>query len=320
MKDKPKILIYTAVGGGILEYCELPRLLHKSLRLHHDKASVDFAVICPDQHWSELNIDEIHLNPHGSNPVFDDTFPVKSEDPMFWAAANLTIQKFKIFHNYDIILYLDADIIICKPLDEIFDLVQTNKFHVRSEGDLYNSVKTFPHRLPEYRRNTETRVLKTLERDNIQTFNSGQFMFKPTNRIENALNKSHDNWVNEYIKHPPVSSDSGKIKIMLSEQPYLNEQFIFNNTAMLEYEALGNNVPGADNHPVNPTKVVLHNADGWQKAISESKRLCNKPWWKGHREYKLKRLPYLWHFTAQDWQTKLQRMRDCYKYIKPLYQ
>lgn len=312
MKDRPKILVYTAVGGSNLDYCELPRLLHKSLRLHHDKTSVDFAVICPDQHWNELNIDEIHLNLHGSNPVFDDEFPIKPEDPMFWAAAKFTIEKFKIFHDYDIILHLDADIIICKSLDVIFNSVQANKFHVRQEGDLYDPAKGLHSKLVK---TAETKVLKTLKCNNIQTFNSGQYMFKPTDRIKNILNTCHENWANDYIKY--ATRIRKKINVAIGEQPYLNDQFIFKNSDMLEYETFGINSPV--DRRVNPDRVILGGSYGWKNTISDCDKFCNEPWWPGELAFKLKRLPLLWHFTAGGWEDKLKCMRECYGYIKPLY-
>lgn len=306
---KKKVLVYTAVGGPNLKYCELVQLLHKSLRLHHSKNSVDFAVICSEKHWDQLDIDEIHLNPFDNTSDYYNEFQPHPDDCTLASANSLIIQKFDIFHDYDTIMFLDADIIVCKPLSELFDLVQPGLFHAKQEGDLYDLRKKL-HSVIVH--STSAEELEQLKSENIQTINAGTFMFQPSDEIENTLNDIHTAWLSNYmLTFDPDKEKTTKVGHGSSaEQVYLNDHLIFKQRHLLEYELFGR----------KPGKMHLGYAYGWRNAETGCERFCNEPWWKGEREYKLKCLPFLWHFIAGNWEEKLLAMRDCYKYIKPLYE
>jgi len=290
-------LIYTSLGGGNLDYCKLTKELYKSIRLHHSKDEIDFGVICDHEHWENLGINEMHLHPSKIGGI-DDDHPIisyltaKRNDQ---AAANkLLISEYDLFFNYKCIIHFDSDGILCKPLTALIDRVKENEFHVVEEGqfdNIFHSLLAAQNKLPK--------LPAEIADLNIKTFNSGQFLFKPSYEIKKIFRTVFRNWINQ--RHVTKFPANG-------EQAPLNDELIYKHYKMLRYLDRG-------------TEVSLGNFKGIENISGKLNKFKSANWFPGIKEYVLPQLPIFWHFLggSHSMQEKLNIMKECSEFICDIY-
>lgn len=290
-------LIYTSLGGNNLDYCDLTKLLYESVRFHHSKDDVDFGVICDHEHWDKLNINEIHLHPSRIQNM-DDGHPIvsfltaKRNDQ---AAANkLLIPEFDIYSNYKYIIHFDSDGVLCKPLTELITRVQQDEFHVVEEGQFdnaFHSLLAAQNQLPE--------LPGDAAKLNIKTFNSGQFMFRPCDKIRKIFRTVFKKWVDQ--RHVTKFPANG-------EQAPLNDEFIYKHYQMLRYMNRG-------------SEISLGNFKGVDTITAKLNKFKSAKWFPGVAEYITPQLPVYWHFLggSHSMQSKLNTMTECFDFIKYIY-
>lgn len=181
-----KTLIYFTIGGDpkyveLLEFC-LKTLHEKNPDLN---SWADIMVMCDEnykQYIQDLKIDYIYLTE-------------KTTNPMQISMKKVEIFKFLEKHDhYEKILYLDCDLIIMKSLKDIFNIEMKN--------DILYVVPEFDYKLNYYSFHSGSRVYtpeqhRFLQKNNIQGFNCGQFLFLNTPQMkqhfQNVLDMMNSN-------------------------------------------------------------------------------------------------------------------------------
>lgn len=120
-------------------------------------------------------------------------------DPVEASMRKLKIYEYKNIDQYKNILFLDLDILVIGDLSKVFEeRTLPNVFYVTTEKFSHDMHKLVFYRLVEYSKNELERFVK----NDIFTFNAGQFFFKNTSTMKNHflnLNKMVKNWEGEYF-------------------------------------------------------------------------------------------------------------------------
>lgn len=169
-----KTLVYYTIGGAP-EYCNLLRFSIFSLYSNDDnKESVDIMVMC-DVNYSKvlekekLPIKYIHITRDNDTPVHA-------------SMRKTEIFDFKYVKDYQHVLYLDCDITINGTIKSIMQNVQRdNAVYVVPEGKSIDDHKKFWY-CPADKEIADSQLQIYRERG-INTFNAGQFAFKPSEEV-----------------------------------------------------------------------------------------------------------------------------------------
>ncbi len=170
-----KVLVYYTIGGAP-EYCNLLRFSIFSLYSNDEnKESVDIMVMC-DVNYSQvlakenLPIKYIHITRNNDSPVHA-------------SMRKTEIFDFKQVYDYQSVLYLDCDITVNGPIASIMEKVQCdNVVYVVPEGKNVEDHKKFWY-CPADKEIPEAQ-LQIYQSNGIQTFNAGQFAFRPSEQVK----------------------------------------------------------------------------------------------------------------------------------------
>lgn len=122
-----------------------------------------------------------------------------TSDPVEASMRKLKIYEYKKIDHYKNILFLDLDILVIGDLSKVFEeRTLPNILYVTTEKFSHDMHKLVFYRLVEYSKTELERFVK----NDIFTFNAGQFFFKNTSTMKNHfinLNKLVKNWEGEYF-------------------------------------------------------------------------------------------------------------------------
>lgn len=178
-----KKLVYYTLGYSN-KYLEITKLSIQSL-LHYNK-DIDIIVLIDEQYYNEANI--LYKNLTDRITIISTE---NSKSPPEASMRKLQIFKYNI-QSYDVVLYIDSDILIDCCLDEYFNKINnTDKLCVGTESTDLNLHTHMYWSLSNY---TEFN-LNYFRENNIHIFNAGLFGFKPTN-----IMKTHFTAVQGIIK------------------------------------------------------------------------------------------------------------------------
>lgn len=167
-------LIYYVIGG----HPDYVRLLECSLETVKNHAKCDILVMCDASYVpyiSSLPINYIHVTPDNI-------------DHIHASMRKTEIFKFKHIDMYDKVLYLDCDVIIDGPLDNVFHTITNpNKLYVVSDRfqftSQYFSCLDQPYTKDE---------LAMFDKNGLRAFNAGQFGFCTSNQMREHFQKVCD--------------------------------------------------------------------------------------------------------------------------------
>lgn len=235
------------VVGGQPEYSNLLRTSIASLRAHHDPTEVDIAVLC-DEAYAPC-IDDLR----SSGIVVAHTAPNNS------CPVSSSMRKIDVFNalpsvvKYDVVLFLDCDIVVLGPLNPIFNGIKRPDmlYTCREHGPDHHTHIFWS--LGSYTREQ----LQTFVDKDIGVFNCGQYAFVPSHEM-----KRHFDVVRSLI-----ASHKGRF---FYEQSFMN--YHFNGTQAIDDTVLTPHVHlHALTTPAPPTTLIVHFANAsvpWQVKLA----------------------------------------------------
>jgi lipopolysaccharide biosynthesis glycosyltransferase len=171
-----KCLIYTLVNFRVEYYTKIFKVFAECLALYSDTSAFELCVIT--ERNTLATIKEI------LNKDFPTTFYILI--PKDKTLDKALLRKFDItehprYLEFDKILFLDTDILVQDNIMKLFKAVETlpNKLYVVQEGDLEEKYW--------YHGAYKPGDIAQLRKENIQSFNSGIFLFKPSETMRNHL-------------------------------------------------------------------------------------------------------------------------------------
>lgn len=196
-----KRCVYYVVGGDPC-YVALLELSIKSVRRYHAK-DVDVVIMCDAAYAPHVRVDGVRTVETPPNHGLD-TSMRKIDLP-------------ECLKEYDAVLYLDCDIIVCAPLDPLFDaIVDPTKLYTCREGGPHNHAHIYWSLLVH-----PPDALETFVRNDVGVFNAGQFGFVPSGAMYNhfaniaRLMKTHvgpyfveQSFMNHYFASRPECVDA----------------------------------------------------------------------------------------------------------------
>lgn len=169
-------LIYFVIGGNP-DYVQLLRYCIHTIRCFPENNVYDILVMCDESYVKNLEglpINYIYVTQTNHNHVQA-------------SMRKVEIFDFPKIHEYDRVLYLDCDIVICGPLRPVFDKLQNmEKLYVVPEHTYMEA-----HSLVYYHRMDRpyTReLLDTFAKEKIYVFNAGQFGFRVSEATRTYFN------------------------------------------------------------------------------------------------------------------------------------
>jgi len=166
-------LIYFVVGGE-RDYSKLLLYCINTIRCYQDNDDYDIMVMCDEEYANvirEFPIQYIHITPH--NPSVIHVSMRKTE-----------IFSFTHIHEYEKVLYLDCDIVVCGSLKYMMELVKFDDIlYVVPESNDHTCSFFQMHDKPY-----DTKTLDEFSKKNIYAFNCGQFAFKVSKKMEQHFN------------------------------------------------------------------------------------------------------------------------------------
>lgn len=149
-----------SIGGSDPEYQSLVNFSIATLRSTNEQTNVHVIVLCDDRH-DVIGADQRIVLDHST--AYEASF---RKTALFELVPHL--------HDYDAVLFLDADIVVTSSLQPLFDAIKADPhaLHVVHEGmhdDIYHSHAPYS---PEQ--------LDHMARHDIQPFNAGQWGMVPT--------------------------------------------------------------------------------------------------------------------------------------------
>jgi hypothetical protein len=177
-----KYLVYFVIGGHP-DYSLLLESCVKSIRAFPENDDIDILVMCNEnysQYIKHLPV-KIHIR-----DTKDDVISI------IW--SRFDIFSVSNIREYEVVLYLDSDIIVTGDLHPLFQKVtKSNILYIKPEYEGDN-VGIF-HKEIYYSRvdkpYTEEQV-KHFNDNNIYVFNSGTFLFKPSSEFEKDFNELYN--------------------------------------------------------------------------------------------------------------------------------
>lgn len=187
-----KNLIYFTCFGNI-EYLKLLELLLRGLK-KQPYQNFDLLFIA-----DKKTADQIKKFKILKKYTVDYFIMPATDDPVEASMRKIKIYDYKKIDEYKSILFLDLDILVIGDLSKVFEeRVLPNVLYVSTEKFSHEMHKMIFYRLVEYSKNELERFIK----NDIFTFNAGQFFFKNTSTMKNHfinLNKMIKNWEGEYF-------------------------------------------------------------------------------------------------------------------------
>lgn len=232
----PKYLVYLTVGFHP-DFARLTELCVRSIRENNDMSLIDICVMCDESYAPLVAPLDTNLHITGQNPT----------------AVCASMRKLEVFdlpniYDYDQVLFLDSDIVVCGNLVPIFEEAAAagNHFFHGYEED-YND----PHRAPWFSLYTydETEI-RALDAAGIRGMNAGQFLFAPT-----AQMKGHFDAIREMVRTHKghYHYEQSFVNVYFNRRPHLTERQVLQKYVRI--------YPTYDRY--EPGKVIVHfNGDG----------------------------------------------------------
>ena len=174
--------------GGDRDYAKLLLYCINTIRSYKENDEFDVMVMCDEGYVDVIRgfpIQHIHITPHNPSVVH-----VSMRKTEIFSFANI--------NEYEKVLYLDCDIVVCGPLEPMMEVVKCDDvlYVVPESSDIMQHTCAF------FQMQDKPYDLKTLNEfatKNIYTFNCGQFAFKVTDamvihfkEIANQIHTSYD--------------------------------------------------------------------------------------------------------------------------------
>ena len=177
-----KKLVYYTLGYSN-KYLEITKLSIQSL-LYHNK-DLDIIVLIDDQFYNEASFLQ------SLDPKIQIISTPNSSSPHEASMRKINIFDYNI-QSYDVVMYIDSDILIDCSLEDIYNkITTTDKLCVGTETSEIDAHKAIYWSLNNY---TQSH-LEYFKENNIYPFNAGLFGFKPTNQM-----KTHFTAIKSIIK------------------------------------------------------------------------------------------------------------------------
>jgi lipopolysaccharide biosynthesis glycosyltransferase len=174
--------------GGSLEYISLLDIFLKSA-LFSNLENIDILILCEKDYWPKIKktIDFIELTHHPINtPIIkkESKQVLVGNDSVYLDYQNMaySIQKLLIYtypdlSNYEKVLYIDIDSVICKNINHLFDKITDKKcLHICSDTKDFSK-----HNLLYYGSgNYSQEILDKYQKNNILPFSGGIFGMIPS--------------------------------------------------------------------------------------------------------------------------------------------
>lgn len=205
-------LVYFTVGGDP-EYAALLSYCINTIRCHADnRARYAILVLCDEAyapHVRGLPVDFLVL-----------TEP--NADAAAASARKLDVFRFPRLREFEAVLYLDCDVVVCGSLAPLFAAVRAAAAAGAADGSepLLHAVPESrdpgAHRLARFfaSRPYDDATLAAFAREGVLAFNCGQFAFRPTPAVERAFAAVREDMAAAYDR-----------TLHLYEQPFVNRHF-----------------------------------------------------------------------------------------------
>ena len=183
--------------------------------------NVELGVICAEDCFEHIEAEVIHIE--------------SSTKTGYDAAVNrLTILDYPQAWDYDVVLYLDSDIIVTGDLTARMDCARRGYLHVASEGRFTSKLWNIRHH--------SKRAINRFTRKGLKNFNSGQFLFKPEKNIRKLF-------------HQAVFS-SYRNKGNCLEQGHMNDVFLYKGRLCYDLGDCTVLKAAADKHKWKPNAII----------------------------------------------------------------
>ena len=228
-------LLYVLINFRTQYYLSMFKTFLKSLTLYSDLKQLDFLVIC-DKNTKQKVKTMKDLNKF--NKVYYHIVP-DEPDLQHALTRKFDIADFSGFMNYKKILYLDIDIIVQGNIIDVIESVpvRANTLYATKEGDIEGRYWY----LDMYKQSN----IKSMRDNNINSFNSGFYMFKPNQKMKKHL---------ENVKKIAVNY-SGQQHFY--DQSFFNYYFNIHRLANTDYMS-DVYIMFPDSTKYYPEKVILH--------------------------------------------------------------
>lgn len=258
MKD----LIYFVIGGNP-DYVNLLRYCIHTIRCFPENDVYDILVMCDESYVSHLRglpIKYIYVTPFNENHVQA-------------SMRKVEIFDFSKIHEYDRVLYLDCDIVICGPLHTVFEKITDEEkvYVVPERKDIESHTLIYYHRVDKPYTQDE---LYAFARENVYVFNAGQFGFRvseTTRKIFTDISEEKKKYYNPHIH--------------FYEQCFMNDYM--NRRRLCRYDIESFVQLDANVHSASNQRIVIHFCNA---TIPYSEKLINM---KNFHEHFWKDYPFL---------------------------
>jgi hypothetical protein len=213
----------------------------ESLHTFSDVHTFDLAIICDFNAKKDIKNNAL-LKDFNS---FYINVPIDKE-LKFALLRKFDIIKFKKFNDYSKIMYIDIDIIVQGNILDVFNKVtniKNNTLYATKEGDLEGKFW--------YMNNTyKNGNIEKMRTENIHSFNSGMFLFKPSDEMKTHF-KNVKKFALDFYKNQQEKSNS------FFDQSHLNYYFNINRLSNTNYmNDIYQMFP--DTNKYYPKKILLH--------------------------------------------------------------
>lgn len=161
-----KGLIYFVIGGNP-EYSKLLKYCINTIRCYPENDKYDILVMCDESYLpnvKNLSVSHIAVTKNNISHIHA-------------SIRKVEIFEFNLIDQYDKVLFLDCDIVVCGSLDPIFDAITNPELlYVKNESTSTSDFTEYPFFKREDKPYTEL-LMQIFEEKKIYPFNAGQFGF-----------------------------------------------------------------------------------------------------------------------------------------------
>lgn len=181
-----KYLLYILVNFKTDYYLEMFKLFLKSVVTFGNVSALDLLIICDNGTHDKINsLRSISSNLKQFSNVFFHHIP-KDNNLQHALMRKFSVIEFEGYMNYQKIMYLDIDVLVRDDIIKVFDKVpvRNNTLYATKEGEIdekYWYLNTY--------KNSNIQKLKA---DGVKGFNTGLFMFKPSEAMKTHFQNVRD--------------------------------------------------------------------------------------------------------------------------------
>ena len=234
--QKPKYLVYLTTGFHP-HFAKLTELCVNSIRDNNDMSQLDICIMCDKNYTYLVERLNTKLFITDNNPT-----------PVLAAMRKLEIFDLPGIDEYDQVMFLDSDIVVCGNLVPLFEeAAAVGKDRICAFEEDYKD----PHRAPWFSMFTyEESQIQAMDAAGIRGINTGQFIFAPTPEM-----RGHFDAIRELARnhHGHSHYEQSYVNVYFNLRPDLTERQMLQKHVRI--------YPQFDCY--DPSKVIVHfNGDG----------------------------------------------------------